>query len=167
LLLLFGDCLNNYQKELIMAGAPSKLSQKLIDELCHYISRGVAVKYAVDAVGISQETYYRWLKEGFNFSESWDEDSKETKPPQLAFYETICRVKADFIQEAVENIKKAGRTNKNWQANSWLLEKLYSGGYGKDSTEVLQLAKDIEEIKRILFADIDPMSQHSAKDKDE
>jgi hypothetical protein len=147
-----------------MAGAPSKLTQKLIDELSHYISRGVAVKYAVDAVGISQECYYRWIREGAKFKEEgWEGE----KPPQAYFYETITKIKADFIQEAIENIKKAGATRKNWQANTWLLEKLYSGGYGKDSTEVLQLAKDIEEIKRILFADIDPMNQHSAKDKDE
>lgn len=134
----------------------SKLTQKTIDDLVHYISRGVAIKYATDAVGISTETYHRWMKEGFNLKKEWEEDKKTEKPLLVAFYESITKVKTDFIQEAIENIKKAGATRKNWQANTWLLERLYQSGYSKDGIEVQQLARDIDEIKRILFGDLDP-----------
>lgn len=140
--------------------APSKLNQKLIDDLCHYISRGVAIKYATDAIGISTECYHRWLKEGFN--EKKDNEGNENYTPSIKvlFYDAITKVKANFIMEAIENIKKAGATRKNWAANTWLLERLYQSGYSKDGIEVQQLARDIDEIKRILFGDIDPANQH-------
>lgn len=131
-------------------GCPSKLNKKIIKELAHYISRGVAIKYAVDAVGISTETYSRWFNEGKR------DYANNTPSLQSEFYVVISKIKADFIQKAIERIEKAGKSSKNWQANTWLLERLYQGGYGRDSAEIEQLAKDIEQIKNILFNDIDP-----------
>lgn len=139
-------------------GADSKLTQKLIDDLAHHISRGVAIKYACPACGIHRDTFHRWMVKGER-----DKLNEEETPHSLLF-DTISKVKSQFIQEAIENIKKAGRSNKNWQANSWLLEKLYSAGYGKDSLEVQNLARDIDEIKRILGADADAVNQHTRKD---
>jgi len=135
--------------------APFKINDKIIDDLIHHISRGVAIKYAAPACGINPDTFYKWMKQG----EEDFANGETTLHSRL--YDTISKSKSKFIQEAIENIKKAGRTNKNWQANTWLLEKLYSAGYGKDSIEVQNLARDIDEIKRILGAEADPINQHS------
>lgn len=136
-------------------GQPTKLNKSIIDELAHYIKRGVAIKYAAPASGISEDCFHRWMANG--------REDKQNDETTLAreFYETISKIRAEFIQEAIDNIKKAGRTNKNWQANSWLLEKLYSAAYGKDTAEVQKLSQDIEEIKRILGADADPVNHHN------
>lgn len=139
-----------------MAGVDSKLTPKIIDELAHHIRRGVAIKYAAPACGIHRDSFHRWMVKG----EKDKENGLET--PHSMLFDTISKVRSDFIQEAIENIKKAGRTNKNWQANTWLLEKLYSAGYGKDSIEVQKLSQDIEEIKRILGAEADPINQHGS-----
>lgn len=139
-------------------GRPFKICDKIIDDLIHHVTRGVAVKYAAPACGINPDTYYRWMKQG-------EEDILNGETTLYGrLYDTISKAKSQFIQEAIENIKKAGRSNKNWQANSWLLEKLYSAGYGKDSLEVQNLARDIDEIKRILGADADAVNQHTRKD---
>lgn len=131
-------------------GCPSKLNKKMIKDLCHYIERGVAIKYATDAVGISTETYHAWINKGRS-------DLANNIPSLHAeFSDAVAKIKAKFISSAIEKIKKAGQSKKNWQANTWLLERLYQGGYGRDSAEVEQLAKDIEQIKNILFNDIDP-----------
>lgn len=141
--------------------APSKCTDQIISEITHYVKRGVAVKYAAEASGISEDCFHLWMKRG-------KKDHEDENPSQYCkFFRSIAKVRAEFVQEAIENIKKAGRSSKNWQANSWLLEKLYGAGYGKDSNEVVQLAKDIEEIKRILFSDIDPNSQHTEQPKDD
>lgn len=129
-------------------GQPTKCTNEMIKALSNYIANGVAIKYAVDAVGISEDCFYKWMKLG-------REDKAIEKPSNYRkFFESITKIRADFISEAIENIKKSGKSRKNWQANTWLLEKLYSAGYGKDSVEVQQLFKDIEEIKRILGADL-------------
>ena len=133
--------------------APEKICQKIIDDLVHYISRGVAIKYATAASGIDESTYYAWIKKG--------KRGDDENPLYEEFSKRIADCQAEFIREAIENIKKAGATRKNWQANTWLLEKLYAGGYGKDSMEVMQLARDMDEIKRILGAELDPGNKHT------
>jgi hypothetical protein len=141
-----------------MAGVDSKLTPKLIDELAHHIRRGVAIKYACPACGIHRDTFHRWMVRG-------EKDKLEgLETPHSMLFDTISKVRTDFIQEAIENIKKAGRTNKNWQANTWLLERLYSAAYGKDSEDVQKLSRDIDEIKRILGGEAEPSNYHNDKE---
>lgn len=143
-----------------MAGQPSKCTPETIQKLADYIRAGVAIKYAAEACGISPDAFHLWMREGKK-----DFESENPHTAYANFFTTIAGIRAEFIKEAVDNIKKAGRTNKNWQANTWLLEKLYAAGYGKDSTEVLQLAKDMEQIKRILGAELDPTNAHNQQGK--
>lgn len=140
--------------------APTKLNQKLIDELIHHINRGVAIKYAAPACGINTATYYNWMHKG----EKDTEKGENTLESRL--FDSISKAKSDFIQTAIANIQKAGRTSKNWQANTWLLERLYAAAYGKEAEEVQKLAKDIETIKEILGANADPFSQHTKGDEE-
>lgn len=49
---------------MVKRGRKSKLTKKLIQEICRYIEAGNYAKTACLACGISEPTFYDWLKKG-------------------------------------------------------------------------------------------------------
>jgi len=99
--------------------AKGKYSAELVEQITRFIEAG---NYAVDAclaVGISNDTYYEWLK---------------TKPE---FSDTIKKARAKAIAKKVIRIDKAGQEG-NWQADAWWLERVARKRFGRDEPQVQQ-----------------------------
>ena len=89
----------------------SKYTPEITHKICALIADGNYVKTACEAVGISQECHYNWIK-------VYDEYSEAIK-------------KAEAASEAwhVNNIKKAA--SKSWQASAWYLERKFAQRWGR------------------------------------
>ena len=80
-----------------------KYKPELVNEIIKYIEAGNYQKTACEAVGISEETFYTWMKEKPEFSES------------------IKKAESKAIARNVMIIQKAAQTS--WQAAAWFLER--------------------------------------------
>jgi len=80
-----------------------KYTPEIIQELIKYIEAGNYVETACDAVGISKDTFYRWMKEKSDFSDA------------------IKKAESKAIARNVMIIQKAAQTS--WQAAAWFLER--------------------------------------------
>lgn len=85
-------------------------SPEITEEICKNIILGLTVRDACLLSDISEETYYRWLKE------------------HTAFRESIEKAKAAFKQRNIAVIAKASL--KSWQASAWLLERKMPEEFG-------------------------------------
>lgn len=74
---------------------PRKLSYDLQERIASDLEAGIPVRYAAPKNGISEDTYYRWVKAG----------EKQDEGPLSEFYERVTRAqptgKASILQDAV------------------------------------------------------------------
>ena len=80
-----------------------KYTPELVNELIKYIEAGNYIITACDAVGIHKDTFFDWLKEKSDFSDS------------------IKKAESKAIARNVMIIQKAAQTS--WQAAAWFLER--------------------------------------------
>lgn len=92
-------------------GRKSLYTKQIVDEICKIISIGTSDKTAYDYVGISHETFYKWLK---------DEDE---------FSEAITRARAKGKLGLHQRVVSA--TTEDWRAGAWLLSHRYPDEYAE------------------------------------
>lgn len=105
------------------AGAPKKLNEELIDQICQYILGGSYVETASAACGVSKETFYQWLKKGKQDINALNYLTLEAKLSQRVL-EALG--KADVRD--VMRIDKAAE--QDWRAAAWRLERRNAKHWG-------------------------------------
>ncbi len=91
----------------------SKYTPELVEQIVRLIETGTYAVEACMVVGISEETYYTWLR---------------TKP-ELS--ESIKKARAKAISVRLMRIDKAGREG-HWQADAWWLERVDRKRFGRN-----------------------------------
>ena len=91
----------------------SKYTPELVEQIIRLIEAGTYAVEACMVVGISEETYYKWLR---------------TKP-ELS--ESIKKARAKAISVRLMRIDKAGRDG-YWQADAWGLERVARDRFGRN-----------------------------------
>jgi hypothetical protein len=125
--------MSNEKKTKGKRGAKGKYNQEIVDEIAGYVQVGNTVKDACTLVGISTETYFKWLREKPEFADAIKKAEAKCKARNIA-----------RIQQATE---------KSWQAAAWWLERKYrnefairqevTGGEGKPLK--IEIAKELIE----------------------
>ena len=121
-----------------------KYSKETTAEICQYIEAGNSNKDAAALVGITETTFYEWVKK--------PEFSKSIKKAELR-----CKARNIAI------IQKAASTT--WQAAAWWLERKYANEYArieKSLTADITEAENDEKASRIFRRLVDAR----AKEKD-
>ncbi len=113
-------------------GAKGKLTKELIEKAADIIARGNYYKVAIDVLGISDQSWYEWMRQGEM------DKSKDIKSLKSEFFESIKKAEADAIDRNLSIIQKAG----NWQASAWYLERKYPEQWGKRDNVNLTTDKD-------------------------
>ena len=85
--------------------ANSKYKSSMGKKAEDLMAKGTLKKHVAVKLGISEETFYKYIKQHDEFSES------------------IKRGEGRFVEWAVSKIKESG--NKQWQAIAWLLERTH------------------------------------------
>jgi transposase-like protein len=98
----------------------SKLTAEFVKKAGKLLENGNYANTVCAMMGISQQTWYRWLKEA--------EESSATAIKR-EFSETVKKATALAEIEYVNVIKKAA--GKNWQAAGWWLERKFPEKWGR------------------------------------
>ena len=98
----------------------TKLTPDIQKKIGDNITLGMPIKFAAEAAGITEQTFYNWLKRGEN----------ESKGKFFEFAEHIKACKAKAVQLHLKLITKAASEG-TWQASAWLLERRYPEEFGK------------------------------------
>ena len=93
-------------------GRKKKIDDNLIKIFTTALNRGASHKIACEAAGISQSSFYRWLK----LAEQGKEEYK-------AFSNSIKGAESHGALKHLENIEK--HSMNDWRASAWLLERRY------------------------------------------
>ena len=118
-----------------------KLNKKLIERAAELISLGNYQRHVAKALGISEDTWYRWLREG---------KMEKKNSLKRKFYEAIQKAEAEAIIRNLLIIQKEAK-NGNWQAAAWFLERKAPEEWGRKdkatiSTEGNGLVIKIEKV---------------------
>ena len=100
--------------------AKLKLTPQLQKQIGDNITLGMPLKFAAEAAGITEVTFYNWLKRG----------EAESKGQFFEFAEHIKACKAKAVQLHLKLITKAA-TDGSWQASAWILERRYPEEFGR------------------------------------
>lgn len=91
------------------------------------IRRGNTTTMAAQAGGISRRTLYDWIDKGVAARDAADTGVMLTPNDQeyLWFIEAYDEAQLERKRELLSRIEEAGSDAGKWQANAWLLERLY------------------------------------------
>lgn len=100
--------------------AKSKLTPELQKKIGENITLGMPLKFAAEAAGISESTFYEWMNKG----------EHEKKGQFSEFSEYIKRCQSQAVQLHLKLITKAA-TEGSWQASAWILERRHPEEFGR------------------------------------
>ena len=106
-------------------GRKSKLTEELIETAAKLIAAGNYQKHVAQYLNLSEETWYRWLREG----------EKSQSGLKRQFYEMIKKAEAEAIARNVALIQKAAQEG-NWQAAAWWLERKFPEEWGRNRLDI-------------------------------
>lgn len=112
--------------------AKSKLTEELCDKICKDIQQGGTLKYAAMHNGITEQTFYNWMKRG--------QESKTQTGKFFEFFESVKRAQEDGKTRLISKIEMHGE--RNWQALAWLLERMYPDEFGR--TQRVDMRADVK-----------------------
>jgi transposase len=118
-----------------------KLNEEVIKKAANMIRAGNYQKVVAQALGVSEVTWYNWLKRG-------EQEANEGKDTLRAkFFKEIKRAEAEAIIRNVAIIQKAAATT--WQAAAWWLERRYPDEWGKKDTTTISADNDTKIVIKI------------------
>lgn len=116
----------------------SNLTPEVQKAICAGIRNGMPVEHVMDYVGLTDDTFYRWMRQGKS-------DHSEDRQ-YIAFRKAVKKARAANIRRHIKNIiRHSGDT---WQASAWFLERRDAKNFGKKETEELAaLRKEVAEMR--------------------
>lgn len=121
-----------------------KITKDLIDEILTYKENGLSDKDICDMVGISQQSFYRWLKEA-ETGQNGDHPEQEASNLDLKreLSEGLKKAQASFKAYHIQTITNAAK--KNWQAAAWMLERMYPKEFGRIDRQIALMGEANKE----------------------
>lgn len=126
-------------------GRPTKLTPKLIDQICQVVANGNYIQTACQIVNISKPTYYDWLKRG------GEDQQTGIETVYSSFLNAIKKAEADSEAKMVEVIRQVATEKKEWLPAMTYLERRHPDRWGrKDRSKV-----DITERKAVTITHVE------------
>lgn len=100
--------------------AKTKLNPTIQKQIGDNITLGMPLKFAAEAAGISEVTFYNWMNRG----------ESESKGQFFEFHEYIKECQSKAVQLHLKLITKAA-TEGAWQASAWILERRHPEEFGR------------------------------------
>ena len=145
-------------------GRPSKLNETTVGLLEKVFVGGSTVGDACAYVGISESTFYKWMKTGREISDGHKRDEKHAHIPYLLaerdvfveFFQRIKKARSIMRIEAIAIIRIAAQDG-NWQAAAWLLERSAPEHWGRKvltQNSTVDITSDGEAIRSTKIDDL-------------
>lgn len=118
-------------------GRKTKYSKELQDKLCEFVRNGITIKSMCKSVNIGERTYYDWMRDNSQFSQSIKraESERDTNIKSIAIH-TIIQAMLDGT----------------WQAAAWWLERKFASEFKNVQEQVKKYDLDgaREKLRKIL-----------------
>ena len=113
------------------SGRKCKITLDLIESICKLIAIAVPVKDATQAVGISERSFYDYIRIGEDHSRS--SNSRLRSDLYSQFFSATKKAQAQNKAKLLEIIYTAAKKKypNSWTAAAWLLEREYPSEFGK------------------------------------
>lgn len=98
--------------------AKTKLTYELIETMAELKGKGLSNKDVCAAVGISEQTLYRWLR-------------KPSTKLHRSLCESLKKAEAARKEALLQRIYDASEKPQSWTAAAWLLERQYPDEFGR------------------------------------
>ncbi len=122
-------------------GRPTKFNPARAKGIIEAIAKLVPYTVIAEAHQIDRSTLYDWIQKGF-------EDLKNGNKTALArFAYTLKKRECEAISQLLDDIKSGV---KSWQSRAWILERRFPMDFAIGSQELLQLRRELDEIKKVL-----------------
>ena len=96
--------------------AKSKCTEELIAQAVKLRKNGMSYHDMTAALGIAQSTFYKWM-------------NQPERPAEAEFSESIRKAEAEY--KASLRSKVLAKTDRDWKAAAWMLERQYPDEYGR------------------------------------
>lgn len=115
--------------------AKPKCIQELIDKAAEMKRRGLTNRDICQAVGIAEQTFYRWI-------------NKPANRLHRSLSEALKKAEAEYKGELLESIMETATRQKNpqWTAAAWLLERKYPDEYAQTTRKNEDAGEDAPQI---------------------
>lgn len=115
--------------------AKPKCIQELIDKAAEMKRRGLTNRDICQAVGIAEQTFYRWI-------------NKPANRLHRSLSEALKKAEAEYKGELLESIMETATRQKNpqWTAAAWLLERKYPDEYAQTTRKNEDVGEDAPQI---------------------
>jgi len=126
---LFLETLNDKDKSNTRA-KNTKYTMILAHQICEHVSKGIPMRQAAQALGISESTFHRWRRDKDDFAEMIDQ--------------AIGVSESRLITEI--------SVNEDWRAKAWILERRFPERWSKREQIDMNVSKSegLEEIKLMM-----------------
>lgn len=112
-------------------GRPTKLTKARHDKIVRDIRKGNFAQVAALASGVTEQTYYNWLKRGQDEALSDDPDTQQSI--YAKFFEAVKTAEATAELRQVDEMQRDDK----WQRRAWWLERRFPKRWGqKQSVEL-------------------------------
>ena len=125
------------------AGRKVKLTSKLIEMFCDCIRSGLSNRDACMACKISEDCFYRWMRNVENPIEGDSLYSLEVK-----LYEGIKEAEIQFKNIHIQNITNLSK--QDWKASAWMLERKFPKEYSRIERTALLMGEDKKSVEDLM-----------------
>jgi len=136
-----------------------KYTEQIIEQIESSIQRGVSIKRTCDLVGISQETFYQWMKDKDKVE--FSDRIKRARAEKIAFL--LDNIRVAGIGQTICTCRECGAKNtvtiptKQWQSLAWILERTESDDFvvkvknevtGKDGNPIQ--TENVDKLEKVI-----------------
>lgn len=115
-----------------------KLNQVFIERAADLLRTGCFQKNVCELLGVAEQTWYRWLREG----------QAAEKGIKRDFYEAVNAANAEAEINLVAELQRVAHEEKEWRAVAWMLERKFPERWArKDRTKAEAEKGVITELK--------------------
>lgn len=129
-------------KELLRMPRKLTLNDELIENLCKCISNGLNNKDACAMCGVTEDTFYKWLRE------AKDNNKVTNKGIKVKLAESLKKAEAKFKAFHLGNITKSA--SGDWKASAWILERKFPKEFARIDRNAVMLSADDGMLPKVL-----------------
>lgn len=120
--------------------AKSKLTFEIQKKIGDNITLGMPLKFAAQAAGITETTFYNWMEKG----------EKEKSGKFFEFFGYIKECQSKAVQLHLKLITKAAKEG-SWQASAWILERRHPEEFGRRDRVDLKAEANVHQEGKVIF----------------
>jgi len=121
---------------------PTKLTEELIQQIRGLIVLGLSYKLVADNIGVSEETFRKWRKQGTTLLE----EQKLLKTPMenllIELAKTVKTANAEAVSRRLLRLDEGAKEGKH-QIDMWFLERRFPEDFG--SKQVVKVGNENDE----------------------